>query len=183
MDRKLVCINSYNGRCFDPTAPETADLCIEDVAHALSLLCRANGHLHFFYSVAQHCLACQREAAVRGWSPRLQLLCLLHDASEAYIGDLTRPLKRHLPAFFEIEERLQAQIHAALGVDAPTETEDAQVAEIDDAMLYWEFRLLHPTGIDCPPGVLVHPLEPRELPQKQVEQDYLAAYAALREAL
>ena len=50
-------------------------------------------------------------------------------------------------------------------------------------MLYHEFRLLHPTGIDVPPGALVLPLEPLELPRAQIEQDYLAAYAALKEAL
>ncbi len=179
MEHKL-CINSYSGRIFDPTAAALSDLCIEDIAHALSLLCRANGHIHFFYSVAQHSLACAREAAARGWSRRVQLLCLLHDASEAYLGDLTRPLKRHLPAFYEIEERLQAQILAALGVAAPTEAERALVSQIDDAMLYWEFRLLHPMGIDVPPGELVLPLHPAQLPCKQVEDDYLAAFAALR---
>ena len=183
MDRKLVCISSYGGHCFDPTAAEPTDLCIEDIAHALSLLCRANGHLHFFYSVAQHCLACQQEAAARSWSPRLQLLCLLHDASEAYIGDLTRPLKRHLPAFYEIEEQLQKQIYTALGLAAPTPGEEAQVATIDDAMLYHEFRLLHPTGIDVPPGTLIVSLEPRELPHAQIEAEYLAVYTALKEAL
>lgn len=181
MEHKPACINSYNGHCFDPTAAAPDDLCIEDIAHALSLLCRANGHLHFFYSVAQHCLACQQEAALRGWSPRLQLLCLLHDASEAYIGDLTRPLKRHLPVFSTIEEQLQQQIFAALGISAPSKAEQALVAKIDDDMLYWEFHLLHPTGIEAPHGALLQPLEPAERPAKQVETDYLTIYTTLME--
>lgn len=181
MADKQVCINSYHGHCFDPTAAAPGDLCVEDIAHALSLLCRANGHLHFFYSVAQHCLACQREAAARGWSARLQLLCLLHDASEAYIGDLTRPLKRYLPAFDEIEQRLQAQIYTALDVAPPNPAEAALVAEVDDAMLYWEFHLLHPTGIDCRRLPLTGDFSPAEEPREAVERDYLRAFAALKE--
>ena len=183
MEDGLVRINSYHGHCFDPTAAAPEDLCIEDIAHALSLLCRANGHLCLFYSVAQHCLACQREAAARGWSARVQLLCLLHDASEAYIGDLTRPLKRHLPAFAAIEARLQWQIYAALDVPPPTPEEARQVAEVDDAMLYWEFQLLHPAGIDCRRLELRGPFCPQELPHEQVEHAYLAAFAALKGAV
>ena len=128
MEDGLVRINTFHAHRFDPTAAQTEDICVEDIAHALSLLCRANGHLRHFYSVGQHSLACQREAAARGWTPRVQLLCLLHDASEAYIGDLTRPLKRHLPAFDDIERRLQGQIFAALGVAPPTEAEAGHIS-------------------------------------------------------
>lgn len=183
MEDGLVRINTFHAHRFDPTAAQTEDICVEDIAHALSLLCRANGHLRHFYSVGQHSLACQREAAARGWTPRVQLLCLLHDASEAYIGDLTRPLKRHLPAFDDIERRLQGQIFAALGVAPPTEAEAAQVAEIDDAMLYWEFQRLHPTGIECRCLPLTGPLDLSERAPAAAEADFLAAYAALKEAL
>ncbi len=177
------CINSYGGRRFDPTAPDPEDICPEDIAHALSLLCRANGHLRLFYSVAQHCLACRREAAARGWGPRLQLLCLLHDASEAYIGDLTRPLKRHLPYFAEVEERMQQTIYEALGVAPPEGAERSLVAEVDDDMLLWEFRLLHPTGLGTPRRELSAPFSPREEPREDVERAFLAALRELREAI
>lgn len=183
MELGLVQINTYYGHQFDPTTPTPEDLCVEDIAHALSLLCRANGHLRHFYSVAQHCLACQLEAAARGWSPRVQLLCLLHDASEAYIGDLTRPLKRHLAIFTETEDRLQAQISAALGVAPPNAAEAAQVKELDDAMLYWEFQRMHPTGIDCRRIELVGAFDPQELPPSQVEAAYLTTFYRLKEVL
>jgi hypothetical protein len=73
-------------------------------------MCRANGHIRHFYSVAQHCLNCAREAQARGHSDAIQLACLLHDASEAYISDITRPVKRSLPQYTEIEDVLQSLI-------------------------------------------------------------------------
>ena len=82
---------------FDPVHPDPALIDIRDIAHALSMLCRANGHFPTFYSVGQHCINCAAEAAARGYSRRVQLACLLHDASEAYLADVTRPVKKELP--------------------------------------------------------------------------------------
>ena len=75
-------ITTYTGIHFYPTEPDPEGICIEDIAHALSLLCRGNGHVSTFWSVAQHCIICAREAAAREWPDRLVLACLLHDASE-----------------------------------------------------------------------------------------------------
>ena len=85
-------ILTWGGVSVDPfdAVPEQID--IRDIAHSLSLLCRANGHIDHFYSVAQHCLNCEREAEARGLSLRARLYCLLHDASECYISDLIRPV-------------------------------------------------------------------------------------------
>ena len=58
------------------------DILIEDIAHALSLMCRANGHFKEFYSVGQHCIYCCEEAIKRGYSNTVALACLLHDASD-----------------------------------------------------------------------------------------------------
>ena len=65
---------------FDPLHPEAELIEITDIAHALSMLCRANGHFQSFYSVGQHCINCMLEAKARGYSERVQLGCLLHDA-------------------------------------------------------------------------------------------------------
>ena len=81
----MSAIHTFSGKKIDPCAPDSAALSVEDIAHALSLICRAGGHFPQFYSVCQHSVACAREAAARGYSVRLQLLCLLHDASEAYL--------------------------------------------------------------------------------------------------
>ena len=55
-------IRTYNGINMDPFNPRHSDIRIDDIAHALAMLCRANGHISHFYSVAQHCLNCEREA-------------------------------------------------------------------------------------------------------------------------
>ena len=80
------CITTYTGKHFDPTQPEKERICIDDIAHALSLLCRGNGHVKTFFSVGQHCILCAKEAMARGLPRRLALAALLHDASECYMS-------------------------------------------------------------------------------------------------
>ena len=74
---------------FDPLNVDESLLDIKDIAHALSLMCRGNGHVQYFYSVAQHSLACAKEAKIRGYSKEVILGCLLHDGSEVYLSDVT----------------------------------------------------------------------------------------------
>ena len=103
-------ITTYLKKHIDPTNASADDIDIIDISHALSLLCRANGHFEHFYSVAQHSINCAKEAKARGYSERVQLGCLLHDASEAYLSDVTRPIKAQLPKYLETEEKLQNTI-------------------------------------------------------------------------
>ena len=126
-------------KMFDPLHPDVDLIDIEDIAHALSMLCRANGHFLNFYSVGQHSINCAREAEARGYSRKVQLACLLHDASEAYLSDVTRPVKAELPKYKEIEEPLQEMLwNMWLGIPLTGE-EQTQVFEIDDAILLHEF--------------------------------------------
>ena len=135
-------ITTYQGIRMDPLHAKNEDIHIRDIAHSLSLLCRANGHFPHFYSVAQHSVNCAEEARVRGYSSRVQLGCLLHDGSEAYLSDVIRPVKRHLIGYSEIEERLQNQIFDKWISPPLTDEERNQIFEIDDAMLYHEFFTL-----------------------------------------
>ena len=132
-------IMTHSRIMFDPLHPDVEKIRIGDIAHALSLLCRANGHFPWFYSVGQHCVNCAREAQARGYTRRVQLACLLHDASEAYLADVTRPVKKELPRYVEIEKPLQEVIWKKWLGSGLTEEENAQVFDIDDAMLYREF--------------------------------------------
>ncbi|MDD6762111.1 MAG: phosphohydrolase [Clostridiales bacterium] len=132
-------ITTFTGRHFYPLKPDYGDICIEDVAHSLSLLCRANGHYKEFYSVADHCIDCAYEALSRGCGDYMALFCLLHDACEAYISDIPRPVRVDLNGIDEIENNLLTEIYNALAGQLPTPEQCHIIKEIDDCMLYHEF--------------------------------------------
>ena len=135
-------IVTYTGEEFTPLDPDIEKIRIEDIAHALSLLCRANGHLDRFFSIAQHCINCAAEAKAREYNTRVQLVCLIHDASEAYISDITRPVKYYLSEYKTIEKRLQDVIYTKF-LGSPLSEEDfALMHQIDNDMLIWEFDTL-----------------------------------------
>lgn len=176
--RKGDFIVTYTGVKFWPLDPRLEEFQAEDIAHALSLLCRANGHVPHFYSVAQHSIYCAREAEKRGFSKRVQLACLLHDASEAYLSDVTRPVKRHMGQYLKIEEHLQAKAYEAFGLGDLSEWEQAAVKEMDDALLSYELRAL--MNID---HVKVdRPAENWDLsyqPMQKVEEEFVRRLEAL----
>jgi hypothetical protein len=126
-------IETYSGGKFDILDPEPDQFSIEDIAHSLSLLCRFTGHCKFFYSVAQHSylgsyLVPEKDA----------LWFLLHDASEAFIGDANRPLKHFTDAgkaYQTIEANIMRVICKKFGL--PGE-QPASVHEADNAMLFAE---------------------------------------------
>lgn len=138
MSRIMTC--SHN--MFDPLNPEVELIDIHDIAHSLSMLCRANGHFRSFYSVGMHCVNCAKEAIARNYSRKVQLACLLHDGSEAYLSDVTRPVKEEIPRYREIEDPLQDVIWQKFLGEALTEEEYRQVFEIDDDILENEFPAL-----------------------------------------
>ncbi len=138
MSRIMTCSH----KMFDPLAPEPELIDIKDIAHSLSMLCRANGHFRSFYSVGMHCINCAKEAIARGYSRKVQLACLLHDGSEAYLSDVTRPVKQEIPQYREIEEPLQDVIWEKFLGEKLTEEENRQVFLIDDEILENEFPAL-----------------------------------------
>lgn len=176
-------IRTYHGIYMDPFHPETYEILVEDVAHALAMLCRANGHIGHFYSVAQHCLNCEKEAEARGMSLRVRMFSLLHDATECYISDLTRPVKRHFKLYYKVEAVLAEVIYDALCQSQPTPEEFACVGLVDDCLLYHEFLEL--CGVQMfdeePPrfGELDFTLQPFDT----VIAQYLERYWALKQAL
>ena len=137
-------METYTGKRIYPLDPRTEDICIEDIAHGLSNICRYNGHSKFFFSVAHHSLNCCAYAKRVGLSKRMQYLCLLHDAAEAYVGDVVRPLKPYIPLFEEMEKRIQQVIYIALGIKPPSKNEEATVSMIDTKQLVTEVAILMP---------------------------------------
>lgn len=152
-------IMTHSHKMFDPLAPDPELIDITDIAHSLSMLCRANGHFKSFYSVGQHCINCCKEAAARGWSRRVQLACLLHDASEAYLSDVTRPVKQEIPRYKQIEEPLQDAIWLKYLGTPLTEEENRQVFQIDDEVLWHEFvQLMGAALSDTEPALASQPV-------------------------
>lgn len=172
-------ITTYTGVEFAPRRPQPELVLLEDIAHALSLLCRGNGHVKHFYSVAQHSINCAREAQARGLSPLVQLACLLHDASEAYLCDIPRPLKATMTEYHRDEARLQGCIEQRY-LPRPLSDEDrVAVKAIDDDMLWTELPLLlGRTDIIPAPLACAPQLETR--PFAEVEQEFLDLYHRLQ---
>lgn len=163
-----------------PLEPAAEDIHITDIAHALSLLCRGNGHVKHFFSVGQHCVNCAQEAMARGYSRRVCLACLLHDASEAYLSDVPRPFKKTLPSYQELEEHFLSIIYQKyLGSDL-TEEECRLVREIDDDMLYFDLAELLGERPDRQMPEMKSVFSEEYVPFLEVEEKYLELFRKLR---
>lgn len=172
-------ITTYTRKRFNPIEPEANLIDLRDIAHALSLTCRGNGHVRHFYSVAQHSIACCREAKARKHSERVQLACLLHDASEAYLSDVTRPVKRKMQEYLEAEAILQGAIWKKYFEEPLTKEEYAQVQKIDDDMMILELTHLLNMTVDMEGDPLLSNPPLRFQPMKEVEVEFLQVAAGL----
>lgn len=127
-------MQTFTGRAFYPMDPRVEDIDLLDIAHSLSLTCRYGGHARRFYSVAEHCVLLSRAVA-----PQNALWALLHDATEAYVGDMIRPLKASMPAYRAAEDRLMAVICERFRLDP---TFPAEVKQADLRILHDERAVL-----------------------------------------
>lgn len=126
------CMQTHTGRVIDLTRFDEPDVSIADICHSLSQIIRFTGHADLPYTVAQHSLL------VASLAPReVRLWALLHDASEAYLGDVASPLKTLLPEYRELEERFQKVIAGRFGLPWPIPQE---VKDADRAALMIEKR-------------------------------------------
>lgn len=136
--RKGDSIMTIGGRLFWPLDPRPEEIVIEDIAHHLAIVNRWNGATFFPVSVAQHSvlvsLCCPPEFALRG---------LLHDASEAYLNDMTRPVKYQddMAGYRRIEHRLQRVIYERFGLSGD---EPLAVKAADDLVLAAEAIQVRP---------------------------------------
>lgn len=128
-----VWIETYSGKKFHLLDPQPDEVCIEDIAHALAMMPRFCGHTQRFYSVAEHSIhvsqTCESQDALWG---------LLHDASEAYIADLSRPVKHCTPVgppYLEVEARIMAAVAAKFGLP---EKMPPSVKHADTVLLFAE---------------------------------------------
>lgn len=138
------CIRTFTGKYINPIEPDLELICLEDIAHALSMQCRFGGHLPRFYSVAQHCVA-----VASLLPPGLQRQGLMHDASEAYLIDVPRPVKEQLTNYKGIENNLMYTIANLFSFDWPL-SDLVKAADEEMLKLEWETLMLEtskPTGI------------------------------------
>ena len=135
-------ILTHTKKKFSPENPQLDQICLQDIAHALSFIGRFCGHTDHFYSVAQHSLLLAKRLQQDGYSNRIQLIGLLHDASEAYFQDILSPLKKLLPDYQEREGVLMDVIWSCFGI-RPTAYELDVVHQYDRLMLAFELKKYH----------------------------------------
>jgi uncharacterized protein len=144
-------IRTHSGLYLDVFNPDPACIVIEDIAHALAHQCRWGGHCQVFYSIAQHSVEVMQILSNRGREERLS--ALMHDASEAYLCDIPRPIKKRLPEYRELENKLMAVIAAKFGFQFPVTTRVKRADQIilksewDSVVVFGrEFTVWSPAG-------------------------------------
>ncbi len=177
------CITTYTKKQFNTFDPQEETICIEDIAHALSMMTRANGHFPEFFSVGQHCIQCCREAIARNYVPQTALACLLHDGSEAYLADVTRPVKKNMTMYLQIEEQLQNMIYHKLLGYLPVGEEAELVGNIDDACLYYEFDHFMGEKLAEEEPVMMSEPDYKVRPMKDVEEEFLKLFHQLQKEI
>lgn len=177
-------IQTITGRWIDPWRIQPEDVDILDIARALAMQCRFAGHVKAFYSVAQHSVLVANQVAREtiNWPHDSVLAALLHDASEAYLGDITRPMKHHreMEQYRYVEQHVQRTINSAFGL-RPNAHNLLEIVAVDRGMVYWEQHYLcYGTSNDNPKpkfDVAIHSWDPA-----RAEEEFMYFYCALEDA-
>ncbi len=134
-----------SGGYVDPATITAADVTLIDLAWAQGHLCRFTGHSDRFYSVAEHATLVGDLMRFRGGDDALVLAALVHDAAEAYLGDVGRPVKKRLGSFYpECEERISAVVDEFFGIELPGDGQQVALKDCDNAICGLELHTFWP---------------------------------------
>lgn len=175
-------MNVFSGHRIDPLYIKEDDIHLEDIAHALSLICRGNGHIKYFYSLAQHSLNCAKEAQRRGYSKHVVLSCLFHDASETYMSDLITPIKKQMKEYQVIEDQLLETIFQAFHIQLKNE-EKLIWKEMDHLLLEAELKEMMPLEENRSTVTLISVPDLNEHYYREIEEEFKAYALQLLEDL
>lgn len=177
-DPNSAWIQTYSGRRFNPTNPNPKSIVLQDIAHSLSMQCRFTGHCKSFYSVAQHSVyvsyICDSQDALWG---------LLHDASEAYLIDIPRPLKKSgkMDNYIEFEKIMQKAICERFGLP---ENEPPSVKKADTMLLSTEARdLMQPHHPDWRQPIEPLPFKIESWEPAKAEKMFLDRFLQLKSSI
>jgi len=173
-------LQTVSGRWVNPFDPDPEQLDPGDIARALANQCRFGGHSRAFYSVAQHSVIVSRLVEERGGDAEDVFAALMHDASEAYLGDMPHPLKHRSPlgaAFKEAEQHLEDAIRARFGIRADV----PEIKRADRALLATERRAFSAESWHWPELEGVEPLdlELEAWPPDRAAEEFAARFAEL----
>jgi uncharacterized protein len=176
--RAATFIETYTGRAFWPLKPAKEAISVIDIAHALSNQCRYSGHVRFFYSVAQHCCLLAMWLSEHGGTPLECLQILMHDAAEAYLVDIPRPVKQYMPQYRIWDHAINDVVRDWMGWKdlpiMPIQDElDSRIIVDERAALMDQARLNDWGHKMAPVGVSITPWSPEE-----AEKQFLLLYAA-----
>jgi Predicted hydrolases of HD superfamily len=165
-------IITYTGHQFHFLDPQPHDITLKDIAHALSQICRYTGHSRRFYSVAEH-------------SVYVSALCenhlegLFHDASEAYLSDISSPLKMLLPEYKKLQHSIEAAISKKFGIPFPF---SENLKDVDTAQLKTEARnlLSDHSWVNNYPTKRKYGIIPACLPPKEAEELFIRTFGQLK---
>jgi 5'-deoxynucleotidase YfbR-like HD superfamily hydrolase len=173
-------LQTVSGRWVNPFDPDPDQLDIGDIARALANQCRFGGHCRVFYSVAQHSVIVSQLVEERGGDVEDVFAALMHDASEAYLGDMPHPLKHRSPlgaAFKDAERHLEDALREHFGIKADV----PEIKRADRALLATERRAFSDEAWHWPELEGVEPLdiELTAMSPDEAEQAFLARYEDL----
>lgn len=172
-------IETFTNKQYEFLNPQVDQVCIEDISQALSMICRYSGHVKSFYSVAEHsCIVSDKVFALTG-DYQLAFDALLHDASEAYLTDIPRPIKPHLNNYFDIEVLSESCIQKALGCNPMNDL----IKRIDTNIVRDEAEQLFVSVPSWASDYELVNITVESMPPEKANSEFMNRYNVLKDAL